>query len=231
MKIIFSWDDGALEDQKLFELHEKYKIPGMFFVPTFNREGRKVLTKEMIRSSESEYVQFGGHTQNHTYLTSIPLEDVEEEVLLNKNYLQECLGHEIKHFCLPGGKYTKEILPIVYRHFETIRTADTMNFKYEGGLLVPTIHFYPRGIKSLLGNAFKHNSYEEMLYVLTHGMKDYFDIINGIIQREKKKEDRVIVIWGHSCEIEQYNLWDKLEQCMELVKNSDCYCRYSDIFK
>lgn len=30
MKIIFSWDDGALEDQKLFELHEKYKIPGMF---------------------------------------------------------------------------------------------------------------------------------------------------------------------------------------------------------
>ena len=103
MKIIFSWDDGALEDQKLFELHEKYKIPGMFFVPTFNREGRKVLTKEMIRSSESEYVQFGGHTQNHTYLTSIPLEDVEEEVLLNKNYLQECLGHEIKHFCLPGG--------------------------------------------------------------------------------------------------------------------------------
>ena len=50
MKIIFSWDDGALEDQKLFELHEKYKIPGMFFVPTFNREGRKVLTKEMIRS-------------------------------------------------------------------------------------------------------------------------------------------------------------------------------------
>lgn len=87
MKIIFSWDDGALEDQKLFELHEKYKIPGMFFVPTFNREGRKVLTKEMIRSSESEYVQFGGHTQNHTYLTSIPLEDVEEEVLLNKNYL------------------------------------------------------------------------------------------------------------------------------------------------
>lgn len=26
------------------------------------------------------------------------------------------------------------------------------------------------------------------------------------------------MIWGHSWEIEQYNLWDKLEQCMELVK-------------
>lgn len=30
MKIAFSWDDGALEDRKLFELHEKYEIPGMF---------------------------------------------------------------------------------------------------------------------------------------------------------------------------------------------------------
>lgn len=36
MKISFSWDDGTLEDQKLFELHEKYRIPGMFFVPTRN---------------------------------------------------------------------------------------------------------------------------------------------------------------------------------------------------
>ena len=59
-----------------------------------------------------------------------------------------------------------------------------------------------------------------MLYVLTHGMKDYFDIINGIIQREKKKEDRVIVIWGHSWEIEQYNLWDKYKQQWQDLINS-----------
>ena len=72
MKIAFSWDDGALEDQKLFELHEKYEIPGMFFVPTRNREGREVVTPEIMRIAESRYIRFGGHTENHTYLTSIP---------------------------------------------------------------------------------------------------------------------------------------------------------------
>ena len=25
MRICFTWDDGALEDQKLFELHQKYE--------------------------------------------------------------------------------------------------------------------------------------------------------------------------------------------------------------
>ena len=51
MKIVFTWDDGALEDLKLFELHRKYNIPGMFFVPNFNKEGREVLTPEMIRDN------------------------------------------------------------------------------------------------------------------------------------------------------------------------------------
>ena len=29
MRITFCWDDGALQDQKLFALHEKYALPGM----------------------------------------------------------------------------------------------------------------------------------------------------------------------------------------------------------
>ena len=56
MKLALSWDDGALEDRRLFDLHEKYQIPGMFFVPTRNKEGRSVLTPDMLRNAESEYV-------------------------------------------------------------------------------------------------------------------------------------------------------------------------------
>ena len=226
MKIAFSWDDGALEDCKLFELHEKYEIPGMFFVPTRNREGRDVLTPQMMREAESKYVRFGGHTENHTYLTSIPLSDVEQEVLLNKKYLEDVLGHVIEDFCLPGGRYTPEILEIVNRHYKTIRTADTMNFKYTGGELKPAIHFYPRGSKSLFGNAIRNQSISQGVYIALHYKVNYFELISNLIRNEQNKKDSVVMVWGHSWELEKKQLWDELEKLMrqDFVRmNAVCY--------
>lgn len=232
MKIAFSWDDGALEDQKLFELHEKYEIPGMFFIPTRNREGREVLTPEIMREAESEYVRFGGHTENHTYLTSIPLSEVENEVLLNKVYLENVLGHEIEDFCLPGGKYTPAILNIVNKHYKTIRTADTMNFKYTGGALKPTIHFYPRGSKSLLGNAIRNQSISKGLYIALHYKMNYFELISNLFEREQDKKDSVVMVWGHGWELEKGQLWSELEKLMKqdfvkrnAVSYQDCFRR------
>lgn len=214
MKIAFSWDDGALEDQKLFELHEKYRIPGMFFVPTRNREGREVLRPEMMREAESEYVAFGGHTENHTYLTQIPLDAVTSEVSNNKKYLEYELGHKVEHFCLPGGQYNQKILNIVYRYFRTVRTADTMNFHYSKGPLKPSFHFYPRGIRSLAGNGIRNRSYRQTVYILRYYRSDYFDLIRRVIDKEAQNEDVSIVIWGHSWELEEYDLWAQLEKLM-----------------
>ena len=229
MKLAFSWYDGALEDQRLFELHEKYEIPGMFFVPTRNKEGRNVLTPGMMRKAESRNVFFGGHTENHTYLTSIPINEVENEVLKNKQYLEDVLGHDVPDFCLPGGRYTEEILQIVYKHYKTIRTADTMNFTYTSGALKPAVHFFPRGWMSLLGNTKRHNSFNELFYVATHPWKKYFQLINDLIGLESKKDDSVVMIWGHSWELEEYHLWDELEKLMKVVKEYGC-CQYSEMF-
>lgn len=230
MKIAFSWDDGALEDQKLFELHEKYEIPGMFFIPTRNREGRKVITPDIMRCSESQYIQFGGHTDNHTYLTQIPIDSVEAEVLNNKEYLEDVLGHNVPDFCLPGGKYNSEVLEIVYKFYSTIRTADTMNFSYKKGILKPAIHFYPRGSKSLLGNALRNKSYSQALYVALHYGNAYFDLISNLIKQESKKNDSVVMIWGHSWEIEEYQLWDRLEKIMQLDYVRQNVVKYNNFF-
>ena len=231
MKIAFSWDDGALEDCKLFELHEKYKVPGMFFVPTYNREGRDVLSPEMIKKGASRYVKFGGHTENHTYLTDIPIESVESEILDNKKYLENILGEEGPHFCLPGGKYNSEVLNIIYKHFKTIRTADTMNFRYNGGLLKPTFHLYPRGKKSLLGNCRKNNSYKELFYIGTHLNKNYFQIIRDLINQESKNENSIIMVWGHSWEIEEQSLWDEVEKILKMKVVQKNKCSYDEIFR
>ena len=218
MKLVFSWDDGTLEDQRLFALHEKYEVPAMFFVPTKNREGRKVLTPAMMRNAESSLISFGGHTENHTYLTDIPLESVEQEVLLNQRYLEDVLGHSVTDFCLPGGKYNQQILEIVARHYQTIRTADTMNFRMESNLLKPSIHVYPRGHKSLLGNAFRHHSFAELAYLAAHLHKSYFDLIQGLLAFEQRQKDRTVIIWGHSWELEKFDLWNETEKLLCIAK-------------
>ncbi|EFB75178.1 polysaccharide deacetylase family protein [Subdoligranulum variabile] len=221
MRIIFCWDDGALQDQKLFALHEKYELPGMFFVPTSNREGREVLTPAMIRQARSPWVAFGGHTHSHVYLTQIPAEQIEPEISANQNYLQEVLGEPIAHFCLPGGKYKREMLPLLYRYFRTVRTADTMCFRNRGPLYRPALHFYPRGVKSLLGNALRNHSFPEARLVWARRREPYFTLLRELLQYEEPRNDAMVMIWGHSWEIEELQLWEELEALFAL-----CSTRY-----
>lgn len=215
MKITFTWDDGAPEDQKLFSLHEKYGLPAMFFVPTQNCEGRDVLDAQTIRQAYSSLIRFGGHTATHRYLTTVPPDELDDELYTNKAYLEEILGEAVPHFCLPGGQYTHQILERVYRYFPTIRTADTMNFHNSGTLIKPTFHFYPRGSKSLVGNAWRNKSYGELKQALFSGEHDYFKLLRKLISFEAaRRPDAQVVVWGHSWEIEQLGLWNELEQLM-----------------
>lgn len=231
MKIAFTWDDGAPEDLKLMELHRKYEIPGMFFVPNRNIEGRKVLSPSQIRENNTKWISFGGHTENHVYLTGVSLKRAEREAVNNKYYLEDILGKEIKHFCLPGGVYTKEILEVIYKYYETVRTADTMNFVYTGRLCKPAFHIYPRGLKSLAGNAVRNGSFAEGMYVIKHFYAGYFQIIRNLIFSLKDK-DKILLIWGHSWELEEKNLWRWLEDVMKEIHvryRSSCV-PYTELF-
>jgi peptidoglycan/xylan/chitin deacetylase (PgdA/CDA1 family) len=232
MKIAFSWDDGATQDQRLIALHEKYGIPGMFFVPTRNREGRNVLSPDVIKKSESEMIRFGGHTDNHTYLTTISLAEAENEIKRNKDYLENILGHSIPDFCMPGGQYNDKILNLVYKYYKTARTADTMNFQYKEGPLKPAFHFYPRGKKSLLYNAAKNRSYRQLMNTALSLSSSYFDLMKKILGIEAHRKDSIIMMWGHSWEIDELNLWNELENLFIFVNSEikDSIVEYESMF-
>lgn len=213
LELSFSWDDGSPFDKKLVTYFEKYNIPTCLFVPTFNREGRDVLSKNDIKSLSSELVSFGGHTYNHIYLTELSLEKAKEEVYSNKKYLEDILGKKIEHFCFPGGKYTKEMLEIFKNDFDTLRTADTMCSNFDNFLRKPTFHFYPRGLKSLIGNAVRNR--DKIIFPIITSIfskQEYFLILLSSIEKMKNStKEYKIHIWGHSWELEELNLWNKLD--------------------
>lgn len=217
MKIAFTWDDGALEDQKLFALHEKYGLPAVFFVPTRNSEGRRVMTAQMIRRAASPLVHFGGHTASHRYLTEIPFGEVYEELASNKAYLEDILSEEIPHFCLPGGRYTPEIMTLAFQCFRTVRTAETMNLYNSRGIIRPTFHFYPRGTKSLIGNALRHRSYKIAAGALCYTRRGDYAFVKNLIVRTARDPEAQVVIWGHSWELEELGLWEELDDLFRFV--------------
>jgi len=232
LKIAFSWDDGSLEDLKLLDFSVKNGIPGIFFIPGSNRE-RNVLNRQDIKTILANGFEIGSHTLSHTYLTEIPLIKAEEEMLQGKDYLEQILGQKIPHFCYPGGKYNKQLTSIGEKYFASARTADTgavvMNNTF---LIKPAFHFFNRGKKSLFYNSLKQRSPIFRLLLSRLSVNDYFKLVTSLTDA-LAESDKIyrIIIWGHSWEIENYKLWDKLKELFRHlnINHAESISGYSEL--
>jgi peptidoglycan-N-acetylglucosamine deacetylase len=232
--ISFSWDDGAVEDLKLMDLSLKYNISGMFFIPATNPE-RAVMCEENIRDIGRNGFEIGAHTYSHSYLTEIPFEKANEELVSGKKFLEDTLGKEISHFCFPGGKLNNRLVEAARSYFKSARTGDTGALVQENAFLIkPAFHFFDRGMKSMLFNSLKNNT-QIFRLLLKHLMSPgYFDLIKAMIaDLSRAPGNYKLIVWGHSWEIEEYHLWDRLEDLFQTVKlrYPANIRRYSDLLK
>lgn len=234
VNISFAWDDGAIEDLKLMDLSIKYKIPGMFFMPATNAE-RKVLSEENIKRIDNNGFKIGAHTYSHKYLSKLPLNEAQVEIVSGKDYLEQLLGKEVNHFCFPGGMYNSELINMTRRYFSSARTADTGALLGKDSFLIrPAIHFYDRGKLSLLYNSIKNMSLICPAILKNLSEDSYFDLLKKIIEDlSNYSGTHRMIVWGHSWEIEQFSLWDDLVDLFQwLTKNYSLNLRnYSEILK
>jgi peptidoglycan/xylan/chitin deacetylase (PgdA/CDA1 family) len=216
--ISFSWDDGAIEDMKLMDLSLKFDIPGIFFIPATNNE-RGVMPEENIKTLSKNNFEIGAHTYSHTYLTLLPLKKAQGELSDGKKFLEQLLGIEASHFCFPGGKYNSELLEVSKQYFRSARTADTGSLVQTNSYLIkPTFHFYDRGKKSLIYNGLKNASPIFRLSLSNILSRNYFEFIkNLIVDLANSPDSNKIIIWGHSWEIEKFQLWRQLEDLFQFI--------------
>jgi peptidoglycan/xylan/chitin deacetylase (PgdA/CDA1 family) len=214
----FSWDDGAVEDLKLMDLSISYNIPGIFFIPSTNSE-RKVILNTEIKLLAKNNFEIGAHTYSHAYLTQLSLKKADEELLTGKSFLEQILGKEVPHFCFPGGKFNPELVEMSKQYYKSARTADTGALIQNNSYLVkPTFHFFERGKKSLIYNGFKNSSTIFRLSLANILSRNYFDlIINLIVGLNNLPDTNKIIIWGHSWEIEKFQLWSRLENLFHFI--------------
>jgi len=198
MRIYTSWDDGSVYDFRICTLLKKYNLPGIFYIPTINdlSEG------EIIGMSKD--FEIGGHTTTHPEdMKRLSAEDQYNEIKDNKDYLEELIGKEITSFCYPGGRHNEITIEQVKKAgFKEARTTNIAWISENDNpfKLQTAIHVRPDR-KEYQGDSWLRVA------------KKLFD--GASILRDGNYH-----VWGHGWEVEQFGLWDELEELFKYISKN-----------
>ncbi|MDO8515570.1 MAG: polysaccharide deacetylase family protein [bacterium] len=195
-----SWDDGHKLDLRLAELLKKYNIAGTFYIP--KKYLSECLTeKEIIHLSKS--FEIGAHTINHVVAPSY------DEIYQSKIWLEKLINKEIKMFCYPRGKYNPQIKNnVIKAGFSGARTTADFSLGIKDPLEMPTtVHVYPVPHR----RAFEFGI---SLWNLRSWLSMTLQAFDMFLKR-----GGIFHLWGHSWEIEKFDLWDDLESFFKHVNS------------
>lgn len=196
IELVTSWDDGAFSDLKLAKLLKKYRLPGIFYIPSNNRELLDIDIQDIAKNFE-----IGGHTVNHPVLRGMADDDIWAEITESKEFLENLINKPVDSFCYPKGRYTQQIIKQVEdAGYKEARTTKVLNlFKPDNPFETQcSIHVYNR--KEYLGQHWFDQAVDLFEKVIdSSSLYDYFHI------------------WGHSWEIDKFDYWKELEAFFYLI--------------
>lgn len=201
MKIITSWDDGSVLDLKVAKLLLKYKLPGIFYIVVNNVGLPDFLSWDDIKWLDKNGFEIGSHTMTHpSDLKMVYDEDLKYEILSSKELLDSALGHPVKSFCYPRGRYDERVMrQVAEAGYLEARTTIVGKIKPPEDKLEThtSVHVYP--------NRKEYNG------------KDWVEFAEMMYRGAKEFEDTVFHLWGHSWEVEKYQQWEKLEEFLKMI--------------
>jgi len=222
--ITTSWDDGSIEDFRLAEILNKYKLQGTFYIPRANHE-RPVITSTQIQDLSSRF-EIGGHTLNHIFLTTVPAATQWDEIEGCYNWLATLTGSAPESFCVPRGLYNSKIIKMVqkagFTHLRTTHLLDINGFSYSNNfpLMNTTVQLYPHSKFTYLKHLIKRGKLTGIAaWLAANAENELLKLTEKKLAAIRTNKHGCFHLWGHSWEIEQYQLWDKLEAVCKLISN------------
>ena len=211
-----SWDDGHIDDSRLAELLDAYRLRGTFYIAPRNREiaPRARLGRAAVADLSTRF-EIGGHTLTHVRLPQTSLAQARDEITAGKADLEDVTGRPIHSFCYPGGAYQPAHLGMVHdAGFSLARTVKRHRFSLSASLLeLPTtFHAFrhlvdgPAALKLAKGR------------VLAAG-RFYMSWDEFAIASFERCVDTggVFHLWGHSWEISASDDWARLERVFDHI--------------
>lgn len=232
LKFTTSWDDGDILDIRLANLLSRYGIKGTFYITKNYRPDR--LSESDIRNISKEH-EIGAHTLTHPDLRTLTPEKLREEISGSKQWLEGVLNSEILLFCYPRGFYNDTVVTAVKNAgFLGARTTQhgsvsSINDPFQ----IPTsVQVYPFPFRKIDSKHFYWSKLFEPFIQRSRALKvigvSFFFMTSWLRSTTAafdaaQKNGNTFHLWGHSWEIEKYNMWNDLEKFLRYVaKNQNC---------
>ncbi len=183
--LTMSYDDGTIHDRRLVEIFNAHGIKGTFHLNsgTFGREG-KITAEEVATLYEGHEVSC--HTFTHPFVERIPNMDVTQQILEDKETLENLCGYVVRGMSYPYG--TRDT-----RSMEIMRSLG-MNYSRttasHNGFGIPD--------DFMLWNPTCHHKGDIMEKL--HRFKSITSALS------------LFYIWGHSYEFNNDNNWELMEE-------------------
>ncbi|MEX1013044.1 MAG: polysaccharide deacetylase family protein [Waddliaceae bacterium] len=100
-----------------------YGYPATFYIHTFAIGRPSYMTEEMIRDLHQSGFEIGSATVTHPYLSTLPLDVVEKELVESKNRLRELIGVDPRNFAVTFGDFSQEVIALIKKYYRSNRTT------------------------------------------------------------------------------------------------------------
>lgn len=203
--VTLSYDDGVVDDIKLIDILNKYNLKGTFNLNSGIKGGdfwvcnhKKIIRLDLNKSVHLyDGHEVAVHTLTHPDLVKLSEAEIKEEVLEDKNKLEEIFGYEVRGMAYPYGTYDHKVMDVINKcGIKYSRTVeDTENFTLPSEFLKwkPTCR---------------------------HKNKKLMDIANKFIE-EDENEMKLFYLWGHSYEFYVDDNWQVIEDFAKAISNKE----------
>jgi peptidoglycan/xylan/chitin deacetylase (PgdA/CDA1 family) len=217
--ITTSWDDGHRLDQRVADMLDTYGLRGTFYIARDFLPER--LSDAEIRVLRQRH-EIGAHTLTHPTLTEVSREQANQEIAGSKSWLEDVTGTSITAFCYPRGANNPALQEVVQNAgYRMARGVDQYHLQAGGTRynLPTTVHIYPFPLRPVSGLRKMKLRFEPIQRVLPQvhmlgisplALRSWSSLAIALLERAEAVGG-VWHLWGHSWEIEHYQMWDALE--------------------
>jgi peptidoglycan/xylan/chitin deacetylase (PgdA/CDA1 family) len=234
LTVTTSWDDGDILDLKLASLLDKYGIKGTFYI---TKDYRKERLSESDIKSLSQRHEIGAHTLTHPDLRKLSREGKVREIKGSKEWLEGLLGSQVPSFCYPSGFYDAESVAVTKEAgFQCARTTELGSLGHSAdSFVVPTtLQVYPMPFRKIGPHRYWWGKLLQPFHDRSPALRALgvplasfrsFEALARATFDIALARGGVYHLWGHSWEIEKYDMWQPLERVLRYIsKREDCRC-------